>query len=60
MSGRCKVALHDLVRDAPQMLSRVGTIQLTALGHEVRPGSDCADRLALEWTVRLVVIEVKL
>jgi len=52
--------LHDLVRDAPQMLPLAGTPQLTVLGREVRLGSGSADLLAVESTGRLVVIEVKL
>ncbi len=52
--------LHDLVRDAPQMLPLAGTPQLTVLGREVRLGSGYADLLAVESTGRLVVIEVKL
>ena len=52
--------LHDLVRDAPQMLPLAGTPQLTVLGREVRLGSGFTDLLAVESTGRLVVIEVKL
>jgi hypothetical protein len=52
--------LHDLVRDAPQMLPLAGTPQLTVLGREVRLGNGFADLLAVESTGRLVVIEVKL
>ena len=52
--------LHDLVRDAPQMLPLAGTPRLTVLGREVRLGSGYADLLAVESTGRLVVIEVKL
>lgn len=52
--------LHDLVRDAPQMLPLSGAPQLTVLGREVRLGSGYADLLAVESTGRLVVIEVKL
>ena len=52
--------LHNLVRDAPQMLPLAGTPQLTVLGREVRLGSGYADLLAVESTGRLVVIEVKL
>lgn len=52
--------LHNLVRDAPQMLPLAGTPQLTVLGREVRLGNGYADLLAVESTGRLVVIEVKL
>ncbi len=52
--------LHDLVRDAPQMLPLAGTPQLTVLGREVRLGSGYADLIAVESTGRLVIIEVKL
>ena len=52
--------LHDLVRDAPQMLPLAGTPQLTVLGREVRLGSGYADLLAVESTGRLVVVEVKM
>jgi hypothetical protein len=52
--------LHDLVRDAPQMLPLAGTPHLTVLGREVRLGNGYADLLAVESTGRLVVIEVKL
>jgi len=52
--------LHQLVRDAPQMLPLAGMPQLTVLGCEVRLGSGYADLLAVESTGRLVVIEVKL
>jgi hypothetical protein len=52
--------LHDLVRDAPQMLPLAGAPQLTVLGREVRLGSGYADLLAVESTGRLMVIEVKL
>lgn len=52
--------LHDLVRNAPQMLPLAGTPQLTVLGREVRLGSGYADLLAVESTGRLVVVEVKL
>ena len=52
--------LHDLVRDAPQMLPLAGTPQLTVLGREVRLGNGYADLLAVESTGRLVVVEVKL
>lgn len=52
--------LHDLVRNAPQMLPLAGTPQLTILGREVRLGVGYADLLAVESTGRLVVIEVKL
>lgn len=52
--------MHDLVREAPQMLPLAGTPQLTVLGREVRLGDGYADLLAVESTGRLVVIEVKL
>ena len=52
--------LHDLVRDAPQMLPLAGTPQLTVLGREVRLGTGYADLLAVESTGRLVVVEVKM
>jgi hypothetical protein len=52
--------LHNLVRDAPQMLPLAGTPHLTVLGREVRLGNGYADLLAVESTGRLVVIEVKL
>lgn len=52
--------LHNLVREARQMLPLAGTPQLTVLGREVRLGNGYADLLAVESTGRLVVIEVKL
>jgi hypothetical protein len=55
-----EAALHDLVRQAPQMLPLAGSPQLTVLGREVRLGSGYADLLAVESTGRLVIIEVKL
>ena len=60
MAYLAEAELHDLVRDAPQMLPLAGTPQLTVLGREVRLGNGYADLLAVESTGRLVVIEVKL
>ena len=60
MAYLAEAELHDLVRDATQMLPLAGTPRLTVLGREVRLGRGYADLLAVESTGRLVVIEVKL
>ncbi|GAA0522531.1 hypothetical protein GCM10011581_34130 [Saccharopolyspora subtropica] len=52
--------LHDLVKQAPQMLPLAGAPRLTVLGSEVRLGNGYADLIAVESSGRLVIIEVKL
>jgi hypothetical protein len=52
--------LHDLVKDAPQLLPLAGNPHLTVLGREVRLGNGYADLIAIESTGRVVIIEVKL
>jgi hypothetical protein len=52
--------LHDLVKDAPQLLPLAGNPHLTVLGREVRLGNGYADLIAVESSGRVVIIEVKL
>jgi hypothetical protein len=53
-------ALHRLIADNPQFLPLAGSPRLAVLGSEVHLGSGYADILAVEFSGRPVIIEVKL
>jgi hypothetical protein len=53
-------ALHDLVRNAPQLLPLAGDPAIAIVGSEVGLGSGSADLVGVETTGRLVLLEIKL
>jgi alkylated DNA nucleotide flippase Atl1 len=55
-----EAALHSLVEEAPQMLPLSGSPSLVVVGREVQLGGGYVDLLAIEFSGRPVVIEVKL
>lgn len=52
--------LHRLIADNPQFLPLAGSSRLAVLGSEVHLGSGYADILAVEFSGRPVIVEVKL